>query len=142
MARLQFQLQVDGVDDESLVVRGFEGQESISDSVWRDQPCYGFRYQIDLASAIPGHTAELFVDKTAHLTIVRDGNIAQQINGVIRQFSKGDTGHRHTFYSLTLVPALERLSLRSNSRIFKSKLCQKSSPFCCKKWGLKTTLLP
>lgn len=121
MARLQFQLQVDGVDDESLVVRGFEGQESLSDSVWRDQPCYGFRYQIDLASAIPGHTAELFVDKTAHLTIVRDGNIAQQINGVIRQFSKGDIGHRHTFYSLTLVPALERLSLRSNSRIFQEQ---------------------
>ncbi|HGH6024349.1 TPA: type VI secretion system tip protein TssI/VgrG [Vibrio mimicus] len=121
MARLQFQLQVDGVDDESLVVRGFEGQESLSDSVWRDQPCYGFRYQIDLASAIPGHTAELFVDKTAHLTIVRDGNIAQQINGVIRQFSKGDTGHRHTFYSLTLVSALERLSLRSNSRIFQEQ---------------------
>ncbi|ENS5605514.1 type VI secretion system tip protein VgrG [Vibrio mimicus] len=121
MARLQFQLQVDGVDDESLVVRGFEGQESLSDSVWRDQPCYGFRYQIDLASAIPGHTAELFVDKTAHLTIVRDGSIAQQINGVIRQFSKGDTGHRHTFYSLTLVPALERLSLRSNSRIFQEQ---------------------
>ncbi|ENM5840848.1 type VI secretion system tip protein VgrG [Vibrio mimicus] len=121
MARLQFQLQVDGVDDESLVVRGFEGQESLSGSVWRDQPCYGFRYQIDLASAIPGHTAELFVDKTAHLTIVRDGSIAQQINGVIRQFSKGDTGHRHTFYSLTLVPALERLSLRSNSRIFQEQ---------------------
>ncbi|EKO3449372.1 type VI secretion system tip protein VgrG, partial [Vibrio fluvialis] len=30
----------------------------------------------------------------------------------------GNTGHHHTFYSLTLVPALERLSLRHNSRIF------------------------
>ncbi|MBF4390710.1 contractile injection system protein, VgrG/Pvc8 family, partial [Vibrio anguillarum] len=27
----------------------------------------------------------------------------------------------HTFYSLTLVPALERLSLRQNSRIFQLK---------------------
>lgn len=33
MARLQFQLKVDGLEDESLVVRGFEGQESLSDSV-------------------------------------------------------------------------------------------------------------
>ncbi len=47
--------------------------------------------------------------------------MVQQINGIVRQFSKGDTGHRHTFYSLTLVPALERLSLRSNSRIFQQQ---------------------
>ncbi|MDP4493563.1 type VI secretion system tip protein VgrG [Vibrio sp. AH4] len=121
MARLQFLLQVDGLEDESLVVRGFEGQESLSDSVWRSEPCYGFRYQVDLASALSNLTAEQFVDQTAHLTILRDGQVVQQINGIVRQFSKGDTGHRHTFYSLTLVPALERLSLRSNSRIFQQQ---------------------
>ncbi|EGR0541186.1 type VI secretion system tip protein VgrG [Vibrio cholerae] len=121
MARLQFQLKVDGLEDESLVVRGFEGQESLSDSVWRSEPCYGFRYQVDLASALSNLVAEQFVDQTAHLTILRDGQVVQQINGIVRQFSKGDTGHRHTFYSLTLVPALERLSLRSNSRIFQQQ---------------------
>ncbi|PAR53627.1 type VI secretion protein VgrG [Vibrio metoecus] len=121
MARLQFLLQVDGLEDESLVVRGFEGQESLSDSVWRSEPCYGFRYQVDLASALSNLTAEQFVDQTAHLTILRDGKVVQQINGIVRQLSKGDTGHRHTFYSLTLVPALERLSLRSNSRIFQQQ---------------------
>ncbi|ENM5881176.1 type VI secretion system tip protein VgrG [Vibrio metoecus] len=121
MARLQFLLQVDGLEDESLVVRGFEGQESLSDSVWRSEPCYGFRYQVDLASALSNLTAEQFVDQTAHLTILRDGQVVQQINGIVRQLSKGDTGHRHTFYSLTLVPALERLSLRSNSRIFQQQ---------------------
>ncbi|CAB1253356.1 VgrG protein [Vibrio cholerae] len=121
MARLQFQLKVDGLEDESLVVRGFEGQESLSDSVWRSEPCYGFRYQVDLASALSNLTAEQFVDQTAHLTILRDGQVVQQINGIVRQLSKGDTGYRHTFYSLTLVPALERLSLRSNSRIFQQQ---------------------
>ncbi|EOX3446658.1 type VI secretion system tip protein TssI/VgrG [Vibrio cholerae] len=121
MARLQFQLKVDGLEDESLVVRGFEGQESLSDSVWRSEPCYGFRYQVDLASALSNLTAEQFVDQTAHLTILRDGQVVQQINGIVRQLSKGDTGHRHTFYSLTLVPELERLSLRSNSRIFQQQ---------------------
>ncbi|EOV3351898.1 type VI secretion system tip protein TssI/VgrG [Vibrio cholerae] len=121
MARLQFQLKVDSLEDESLVVRGFEGQESLSDSVWRSEPCYGFRYQVDLASALSNLTAEQFVDQTAHLTILRDGQVVQQINGIVRQFSKGDTGYRHTFYSLTLVPALERLSLRSNSRIFQQQ---------------------
>ncbi|WP_306332053.1 contractile injection system protein, VgrG/Pvc8 family, partial [Vibrio injensis] len=39
-------------------------------------------------------------------------------HGIVRQFSQGNIGHRHTFYGLTLVPALERLSLRHNSRIF------------------------
>ncbi|HGS5376454.1 TPA: type VI secretion system tip protein TssI/VgrG [Vibrio cholerae] len=121
MARLQFQLKVDGLEDESLVVRGFEGQESLSDSVWRSEPCYGFRYQVDLASALSNLAAEQFVDQTAHLTILRDGQVVQQINGIVRQLSKGDTGHRHTFYSLTLVPELERLSLRSNSRIFQQQ---------------------
>ncbi|WP_337240067.1 contractile injection system protein, VgrG/Pvc8 family, partial [Proteus faecis] len=73
------------------------------------------------ASALSNLTAEQFVDQTAHLTILRDGQVVQQINGIVRQLSKGDTGHRHTFYSLTLVPALERLSLRSNSRIFQQQ---------------------
>lgn len=55
-----------------------------------------FRYQVDLASALSNLTAEQFVDQTAHLTILRDGQVVQQINGIVRQFSKGDTGHRHT----------------------------------------------
>ncbi|MBY8024546.1 type VI secretion system tip protein VgrG, partial [Vibrio fluvialis] len=44
--------------------------------------------------------------------------LVQRVNGIVRRFTQGDTGHHHTFYSLTLVPALERLSLRHNSRIF------------------------
>ncbi|EKO3601323.1 type VI secretion system tip protein VgrG, partial [Vibrio metschnikovii] len=47
-----------------------------------------------------------------------DGVLVQRVHGIVRQFSQGDIGHRHTFYGLTLVPALERLSLRHNSRIF------------------------
>ncbi|MDE1314179.1 type VI secretion system tip protein VgrG [Vibrio aestuarianus] len=57
----------------------------------------------------------------ATLEMLRDGIVVQRVHGIIRQFSKGDIGHHHTFYSLTLVPALERLSLRHNSRIFQLK---------------------
>ncbi|MDF9401874.1 contractile injection system protein, VgrG/Pvc8 family, partial [Vibrio sp. 1180_3] len=59
--------------------------------------------------------------KPAQLEMLRDGLVVQRVHGIIRQFSKGDIGHHHTFYSLTLVPALERLSLRHNSRIFQLK---------------------
>ncbi|MCZ5880990.1 contractile injection system protein, VgrG/Pvc8 family, partial [Vibrio parahaemolyticus] len=45
----------------------------------------------------------------------------QRVHGVVRRFSKGDTGHHHTYYSLTLVPALMRLSLRHDRRIFQQQ---------------------
>ncbi len=55
MATLHFTLTIDGFEDESLVVRGFEGQESLSDSDYQSAHffgghCFGFRYHIDLAS--------------------------------------------------------------------------------------------
>ncbi|MBY7899285.1 type VI secretion system tip protein VgrG, partial [Vibrio fluvialis] len=63
-------------------------------------------------------TPDMVVDKVAELTLYRDDMLVQRVNGIVRRFTQGDTGHHHTFYSLTLVPALERLSLRHNSRIF------------------------
>ncbi|ELU8399346.1 type VI secretion system tip protein VgrG, partial [Vibrio fluvialis] len=80
--------------------------------------CHGFRYQLELASRLANLTPEMVVDKIAELTLYRDDVLVQRVNGIVRRFTQGDTGHHHTFYSLTLVPALERLSLRHNSRIF------------------------
>ena len=121
MATLQFSIRVDGVSDESLVVRSYQGQDNFSsvqqtDGSW----CHGFRYQIELASRSPDLTALDMVDKSAELVMHRDGEIVQRINGIVRNFTQGETGHHHTFYSLTLVPDIERLSLRHNSRIFQS----------------------
>ncbi|ENK0808665.1 type VI secretion system Vgr family protein, partial [Vibrio fluvialis] len=80
--------------------------------------CHGFRYELELASRLANLTPEMVVDKVAELTLYRDDMLVQRVNGIVRRFTQGDTGHHHTFYSLTLVPALERLSLRHNSRIF------------------------
>ncbi|ELX7499959.1 type VI secretion system tip protein VgrG, partial [Vibrio fluvialis] len=80
--------------------------------------CHGFRYELELASRLANLTPEMVVDKVAELTLYRDDVLVQRVNGIVRRFTQGDTGHHHTFYSLTLVPALERLSLRHNSRIF------------------------
>ncbi|EPG0620684.1 type VI secretion system Vgr family protein, partial [Vibrio fluvialis] len=82
------------------------------------QLCHGFRYELELASRLANLTPEMVVDKVAELTLYRDDVLVQRVNGIVRRFTQGDTGHHHTFYSLTLVPALERLSLRHNSRIF------------------------
>ncbi|EKO3432960.1 type VI secretion system tip protein VgrG [Vibrio fluvialis] len=118
MATLKYQFHVEGLEDDTLVVRGFDGQETLSSERINGQLCHGFRYQLELASRLANLTPEMVVDKVAELTLYRDDMLVQRVNGIVRCFTQGDTGHHHTFYSLTLVPALERLSLRHNSRIF------------------------
>jgi type VI secretion system secreted protein VgrG len=118
MATLKYQFHVEGLEDDTLVVRGFDGQETLSSERINGQPCHGFRYQLELASRLANLTPEMVVDKVAELTLYRNDVLVQRVNGIVRCFTQGDTGHHHTFYSLTLVPALERLSLRHNSRIF------------------------
>ncbi|MBY7787734.1 type VI secretion system tip protein VgrG [Vibrio fluvialis] len=118
MATLKYQFHVEGLEDDTLVVRGFDGQETLSSERINGQLCHGFRYELELASRLANLTPEMVVDKVAELTLYRDDVLVQRVNGIVRGFTQGDTGHHHTFYSLTLVPALERLSLRHNSRIF------------------------
>ncbi|WP_275724357.1 type VI secretion system Vgr family protein [Vibrio furnissii] len=118
MATLKYQFHVEGLEDDTLVVRGFDGQETLSSERMNGQLCHGFRYELELASRLANLTPEMVVDKVAELTLYRDDMLVQRVNGIVRRFTQGDTGHHHTFYSLTLVPALERLSLRHNSRIF------------------------
>ncbi|MBY8149938.1 type VI secretion system tip protein VgrG [Vibrio fluvialis] len=118
MATLKYQFHVEGLEDDTLVVRGFDGQETLSSERINGQLCHGFRYQLELASRLANLTPEMVVDKVAELTFYRDDMLVQRVNGIVRRFTQCDTGHHHTFYSLTLVPALERLSLRHNSRIF------------------------
>ncbi len=117
MSALRFTFQVNGLSEELFVVRGFEGQECLSNQ----NSCFGFRYGIRLASRREDIQPEQIVDKFAELHVYQNGELTQQVHGVIRNFTQGDIGHNHTFYSVTLVPELERLSLRHNSRIFQFK---------------------
>ncbi|MDW6090990.1 type VI secretion system tip protein TssI/VgrG [Vibrio rhizosphaerae] len=122
MTTLGFRFTIDGVHDDTLVVREYQGEESVSDSTSRsEERIYGFRYQIELASRNADLAAKQIVDKTALLEVIQNGEVTQKVHGIVRHFSRGDTGHSHSFYSVTLVPALERLSLRRNSRIFQEK---------------------
>jgi len=121
MATLAYTIEVEGLSDEALVVTRFDGQESLSASMFGQRLCYGFCYQIELASRLPHLTPEQVVDRAVELRMYRNRQLVQRVHGVARSFTQGDIGHHHTFYSLTLVPALERLSLRHNSRIFQHK---------------------
>ncbi|MCG9753196.1 type VI secretion system tip protein VgrG [Vibrio brasiliensis] len=118
MATLAYTIEVEGLSDDALVVTKFDGQESLSASMFGQRPCYGFCYQVELASRQPNLTPEQVVDRAVELRMYRNRVLVQRVHGVARAFTQGDIGHHHTFYSLTLVPALERLSLRHNSRIF------------------------
>ena len=125
MATLTFTLALDGLEEGTLVVREYQGHESLSETRLKDgSPCYGFRYELALASRQSNLSADTIVDKNAELTMYRNGVLVQRVHGIVRRFEKGDTGHNHTYYGLTLVPALERLSLRQNSRIFQLKSAQ------------------
>jgi len=104
---LQFTLTLPGVDD--ITVIDFTHREALS------QP---FELALNLASRDGSlDTAEL-LDRDATLTIWQDGKPLRRVHGIIAEFGRGDRGHRRTFYSLVLRPALWRLSLRQNSRIF------------------------
>lgn len=122
MARLRFSITINGMDEEHFVVRQFQGIESISTETthWGTN-VVGYRYEIDLASRQHDLSAEHFVDQNVRLELHRNGQLERVIHGVVRAFTKGDTGHHHTFYSLVLVPSIERLALRHNSRIFQKQ---------------------
>ncbi len=121
MATLAYTIDIEGLGDDALVVTQFDGQESLSASVFHHRPCYGFCYQITLASRRHDLTADQVVDRQVELRMYRNQVLVQRVHGIARAFTQGDIGHHHTRYALTLVPALERLSLRHNSRIFQHK---------------------
>ncbi|SNY95728.1 type VI secretion system Vgr family protein [Halomonas sp. hl-4] len=109
---LQFTLTLPGVDD--IAVIDFTHREALS------QP---FELALNIASRDGSLDAAELLDREASLTIWQDGEPLRRVHGIVSEFGRGDRGHRRTFYSLVLRPALWRLSLRHNSRIF-----QKTDP--------------
>lgn len=104
---LHFTVTLPGVDEVAVI--DFTHREALS------QP---FELALNLASRDGSLDAAELLDREASLTIWQDGEPLRRVHGIISEFGKGDRGHRRTFYSLVLRPALWRLSLRQNSRIF------------------------
>ncbi|KAE8439594.1 MULTISPECIES: type VI secretion system tip protein TssI/VgrG [Halomonadaceae] len=104
---LHFTVTLPGVDDVAVI--DFTHREALS------QP---FELTLNLASRDGSLDAAELLDREASLTIWQDGEPLRRVHGIVSEFGRGDRGHRRTFYSLVLRPALWRLSLRHNSRIF------------------------
>ncbi len=104
---LHFTVTLPGVDE--IAVIDFTHREALS------RP---FELVLNLASRDGNLDAAALLDREANLTIWQDGQPLRRMHGIISEFGRGDRGHRRTFYSLVLRPALWRLSLRQNSRIF------------------------
>lgn len=104
---LFFTLTLPGVDDVAVV--DFSHREALSAP---------FELTLNFASRNGQLNAAELLDRDATLTVWHSGEVLRQVNGIVSEFSQGDRGHRRTFYSLVLRPALWRLSLRHNSRIF------------------------
>ncbi|WP_038174619.1 type VI secretion system Vgr family protein [Vibrio pacinii] len=122
MPTLNFNIRIDGLAPDTLRVIEYSGWDTFSrQSLPVEHACNGYRYEFQLASRQHTITPQQVVDKNVQFEVVRDGVVVQRLHGVVRNFGKGDTGHRHTFYTLSVVPAIERLSLRHNSRLFQYK---------------------
>ncbi|NRD73012.1 type VI secretion system tip protein VgrG [Shewanella sp. VB17] len=109
---LRFHFTAQGLDDTRFGVLDFKFVESLS------QP---FEVKLNLLSRFDDLTPEAIVDQAGLMSWSKGDSIERHVHGIVSQFSKGDTGHHHTQYSITLVPALSRLTLRQNSRIFQQQ---------------------
>ncbi|MFS8153869.1 type VI secretion system tip protein VgrG, partial [Vreelandella titanicae] len=83
-----------------------------------------FALSVEFASRTHDLSPSDCLDQNATLTIWQDGEPLRRVHGIIAELHRGDRGHRRSFYRVEIRPALWRLSLRHNSRIF-----QDTSPF-------------
>mgnify|MGYP002481026233 CR=1 FL=1 len=81
--------------------------------------------QSTLALALASQQADIDVaavlDQPCELLLWYHGELQRRVCGVVSEFAQGDSGFRRTRYQLTVQPALWRLGLRHNSRIFQAQ---------------------
>ncbi|MCS2610731.1 type VI secretion system tip protein VgrG, partial [Halomonas dongshanensis] len=104
---VHFTLTLPGAE-ETAVVR-FTHREALSTP---------FELNVEFASRAHDLSPADCLDRNATLTIWEDGTPLRRVHGIVSEFAQGDRGHRHSFYHVVIRPALWRLSLRHNARIF------------------------
>ncbi|MFM7967380.1 type VI secretion system tip protein VgrG [Aeromonas sp. A-5] len=109
---LQFTVKVGTLPDPTFVVAGFTLNEALSDP---------FTLALELASSQPDIDFGAVLDQPCELLVWYEGELQRRVNGVVSQFEQGDSGFRRTRYSMEVKPALWRLGLRHNARIFQAQ---------------------
>jgi type VI secretion system secreted protein VgrG len=109
---LQFTVKVGALPETTFVVAEFALDEGLN------QP---FSLRLELASPEPDVDFGAVLDQPCELLVWYNGELQRRVCGVVSDMAQGDSGFRRTRYQLLVQPALWRLSLRQNSRIFQAQ---------------------
>ncbi len=109
---LQFTVKVGALADSTFAVASFKLDEGLN------RP---FNLHLEVASQQPDIDFGAVLDQPCELLVWYNGELQRRVCGVVSEFTQGDSGFRRTRYSLQVRPALWRLGLRQNSRIFQAK---------------------
>ncbi|MFQ2361276.1 type VI secretion system tip protein TssI/VgrG [Aeromonas dhakensis] len=109
---LQFTVKVGALPESTFVVAEFALDEALN------RP---FNLRLELASAQPDIDFGAVLDQPCELLVWYNGELQRRVCGVVSDMAQGDSGFRRTRYQLMVQPALWRLSLRQNSRIFQAQ---------------------
>ncbi len=109
---LQFTVKVGALPESTFVVAEFALEEALN------RP---FNLRLELASAQPDIDVGAVLDQPCELLVWYNGELQRRVCGVVSDMAQGDSGFRRTRYQLMVQPALWRLSLRQNSRIFQAQ---------------------
>ncbi|MEI7265891.1 type VI secretion system tip protein VgrG [Pectobacterium versatile] len=109
---LQFTVKVGALPTSTFAVVDFQLSEALN------QP---FALSLNLASALPGIDFGTVLDQPCELLVWYEGELKRRVSGIVSAFAQGDTGFRRTRYQAEVRPALWRLGLRTNARIFQAQ---------------------
>ncbi|UAY97905.1 type VI secretion system Vgr family protein [Dickeya dadantii] len=109
---LQFTVKVGALPETTFAVVDFELSEALN------QP---FALSLNLASSQPGIDFGAVLDQPCELLVWYEGELQRRVSGIVSRFAQGDTGFRRTRYQAEVRPALWRLGLRTNARLFQTQ---------------------
>ncbi|MFJ5316446.1 type VI secretion system Vgr family protein [Pectobacterium versatile] len=109
---LQFTVKVGALEAGTFAVVDFRLDEGLN------RP---FSLSLSLASALPDVDFGAVLDQPCELMIWYESELKRRVSGIISGFTQGDTGFRRTRYQAEVRPALWRLELRTNARIFQAQ---------------------
>ncbi|WOY03696.1 type VI secretion system Vgr family protein [Dickeya fangzhongdai] len=109
---LQFTVKIGALPESTFAVVDFELDEALN------QP---FALSLNLASSQPGIDFGAVLDQPCELMVWYEGELQRRVSGIVSRFAQGDTGFRRTRYQAEVRPALWRLGLRTNARIFQTQ---------------------
>ncbi|MCI4231514.1 type VI secretion system tip protein TssI/VgrG [Dickeya dianthicola] len=109
---LQFTVKIGALPDTTFAVVDFELSEALN------QP---FALSLSLASSQADIDFGAVLDQPCELAVWYEGELQRRVSGIVSRFAQGDTGFRRTRYQAEVRPALWRLGLRTNARLFQTQ---------------------